>query len=66
MVRPVSRSQSPIATVSPNAVNVEIPREHPSRVTTAVNSLSAAIVVIAASSRSRRCAVISIDSNAES
>jgi len=43
MERPVNRSQSPISTASPNAVNVEMPRGQPNRVTTGVNSLSAAI-----------------------
>ena len=46
-VDPVNRCQSPISTASPNAVSVEIPRRQPSRCTTAVNSLSAAIASIA-------------------
>ena len=36
--RPVRRCQSPISTANPNAVNVETPRMHPSRVTTGVNT----------------------------
>ena len=34
--RPVRRCQSPISTANPNAVSVDTPRRHPSRVTTAV------------------------------
>ena len=58
-MRPVNRCQSPISTASPNAVNVATPRRQPSRVTTGVYALSAAISVIAASSRSRRAMVAS-------
>ena len=54
MVLPVNRVQSPISTASANPVRVEIPRRQPSRRTTGVNSLSAAISAIAASRRSRR------------
>ena len=36
---PVNRSQSPISTASANPVRVQTPRRHPSRRTTAVNSL---------------------------
>ena len=31
-MRPVNRCQSPISTASPNAVSVDNPRKHPSRV----------------------------------
>ena len=59
MVRPVNRDQSPISTASPNAVK----RGHPAQTTQpghhGVNALSAAISVIAVSSRSRRAAVAS-------
>jgi hypothetical protein len=41
--RPSRRCQSPISTANPNAVNVDTPRRHPSRVTTGVNMLSPAI-----------------------
>jgi hypothetical protein len=58
-VRPVNRDQSPISTASPNAVNVATPRRQPSRHTTGVNSLSAAISAIAVSSRSRRATLVS-------
>ena len=58
MVDPVSRCQSPISTARPNAVRVEIPRRQPSRTTTGVKALSAAMTAIAASSRSRRASVI--------
>ena len=54
MLEPVNRSQSPSSTASANPVRVEIPRRQHSRRVMAVNSLSAAIAVIAASSRSRR------------
>ena len=43
MVAPVNRCQSPISTASANPVSVETPRRQPSRRTTGVNSLSAAI-----------------------
>ena len=66
MVRPVSRCQSPISVASPNAVRVAIPRMHPSRRTTGVNSLSAAIASIAASSRWRRSTQAAMASNAAS
>ena len=59
MVVPVNRCQSPISTASANPVSVETPRRQPSRRTTGVNSLSAAISVIAASSRSRRALTVS-------
>ena len=62
-----SRQPTPIADLDgqpPNAVNVEIPRKQPSLCTTGVNSLSAAIAVIAASSRLRRSTQASIASNA--
>ncbi len=64
MLRPVNRSQSPISTTNPNAVDLEIPRRHPSRVTTAVNSESAAIVSMASSRRPRRSRHASIASKA--
>ena len=57
-MEPVNRCQSPISTARPNAVSVEIPRRQPSRTTTGVNSLFAAIAAIASSSRSRRASVI--------
>lgn len=38
IVRPVNRCQSPISTANANAVNVPMPRRHPSRLTTGVNS----------------------------
>ena len=56
---PVNRCQSPISTARANAVSVETPRRQPSRRTTGVNSLSAAIAAIAASSRSRRAVTVS-------
>ena len=43
MDRPVNRCQSPISVASPNAVSVEMPRTHPNRVTTGVNTESAAM-----------------------
>ena len=54
MVPPVNRCQSPISTASPNPVRVDTPRRQHNRRTTGVNSLLAAISVIARSSRSRR------------
>ena len=66
MVRPVNRCQSPISTASPNAVNVATPRMQPNRCTTGVNSLSAAIAVIASSRRLRRSRQASIASKAAS
>ena len=56
---PVNRCQSPTSTASANPVSVPTPRRQPSRRTTGVNSLSAAISAIAASSRSRRALVAS-------
>src|SRR5660397_179172 len=35
MLEPVNLDQSPTSTVNPNAVNVDTPRRHPSRVTIA-------------------------------
>jgi hypothetical protein len=55
----VNRCQSPISTASANPVSVAIPRRQPSRCVTGVNSLSAAITVIALSSRSRRAVTAS-------
>ena len=63
---PVKRCQSPISTANPNAVNVDTPRRQPSRRTTAVYSLSAAISVIALSRRSRRSSVSSMASRSAS
>ena len=57
MVLPVNRVQSPISTASANPVNVAMPRRHPNLQTTAVNSESAAIAVIAPSRASRRALV---------
>ena len=59
MVLPVNRCQSPISTASANPVRVPIPRRQPSRRTSGVNSESAAISSIAASSRSRRALTLS-------
>lgn len=44
----------PVSVASPNALSVAIPRIQPSRRTTGVNSLSAAIASIAISNRCRR------------
>ena len=57
MLAPLNRVQSPISTASANPVSVEIPRRQPSRRMIGVNSLSAAISAISASSRSRRALV---------
>jgi hypothetical protein len=57
MLAPVNRCQSPISTVSPSPVRVEIPRIAPSRATIGAHCGPlgwAAIAVIAASRRSRR------------
>jgi hypothetical protein len=54
MLEPVNRSQSPISTARANAVSVDTPRRHCSRVTTGAHSGSCAISVIALSRRSRR------------
>ena len=59
MVLPVNRCQSPISTASASPVRSPTPRRHPSRRTSGVNSLSAAIAAIAASSRSRRALTVS-------
>jgi hypothetical protein len=64
--RPLRRCQSPISTANPNAINVEIPRRHPNRVTTGVNTESAAISTIASSRRSRRSTADTMASNAAS
>lgn len=53
MVLPVKRCQSPICTASANPVRLLTPLRHPRRRTPRVNSLLAAIVEIASSSRSR-------------
>ena len=66
MLEPVNRCQSPISTANPNPVRVDTPRRQHNRRTTGVYSLWKAISVIAASSRSRRAAVSSTVSNAES
>src|SRR5665647_2456819 len=50
MVLPVNRCQSPISMARANDVNVDTPRRQLNRRTTGVNSLSAAIAVIAADS----------------
>jgi hypothetical protein len=54
IVAPVNRCQSPISTASPNAVKVETPRRHCSRVTIGDHAGSTAISQIALSNRSRR------------
>jgi hypothetical protein len=54
MLAPVNRCQSPSSTASANPVRVEIPRRQHRRRVMAVNSLSAATAVIAASSLLRR------------
>jgi hypothetical protein len=59
MVLPVNRCQSPISTASASAVGLLTPRRQLSRRTIGVNSLSAAIAVIASSSRSRRAFTVS-------
>src|SRR5665254_12165 len=51
-----NNEQSPTSTVNPNAVNVDTPRRHPSRVPIADQAGSAAILTIALSRRSRRSA----------
>jgi hypothetical protein len=66
MERPVNRCQSTISTANPNAVKVETPRGHPSRCTTGVNSESAAIAMIALSTRSRRPTAATMASKAVS
>lgn len=58
IVFPVNRPQSPISTARAKPVRVEIPRRHPSRCTTGVNSLSAAIPAISVSNRARRSVTI--------
>ena len=57
MLAPVRRCQSPISTARANPVSVEIPRRHPNRVVTSVNSEFAAIAVISRSSRSLRATI---------
>jgi hypothetical protein len=57
MLAPPNRLQSPISTANANPVRVETPRGHPNRRTTGVSSLSAAMVAISVSSRSRRALV---------
>ena len=64
MLEPVNLDQSPTSTVNPNAVNVDTPRRHPSRVTIADQAGSAAILTIALSRRSRRSADSSTVSSA--
>ena len=64
MVEPVNRVQSPTSTANPNAVNVDTPRRHCSRVTTGDQAGSAAISVIVLSRRSRRSAESSTVSSA--
>jgi hypothetical protein len=54
MLAPVNRCQSPISTVSPSPVRVEIPRIAPRRATMGAHCGRAAIAVIAASRRARR------------
>jgi hypothetical protein len=64
ILEPVNRVQSPTSTANPNAVNVDTPRRHCSRVTTADQAGSAAICAIVLSRKSRRSAVSSTVSRA--
>jgi hypothetical protein len=66
MLDPVNRCQLPSSTASANPVSVEIARRQHSRRITAVNSLSPAIWVISASSRSRRARANSMASRSAS
>jgi hypothetical protein len=66
MLAPVNRSQLPISTASANPVRVETPRRQHSLRTVEVNSLSAAIAAIAASSRCRRATANSTASRSAS
>jgi hypothetical protein len=64
MLEPVNRDHSPISTARANAVNVDTPRRHCSRVTIGDHAGSAAISTITLSRRSRRPAVSSTVSRA--
>ena len=64
ILEPVNRVQSPTSTANPNAVNVDTPRRHCSRVTTAAQAGSAAMSRMLLSRRSRRSAESSTISSA--